>query len=62
MVATCKKMNFINGEALSLFHELLLLLINGVFWGIVFVGIACLSKMIKKSKEILDELLKGISF
>jgi hypothetical protein len=42
-----KKMNLINGEALSLFHELLLLLINGVFWGIVFVGIACLSKMIK---------------
>jgi hypothetical protein len=43
-----EKTNVINGTELSFFHEILLFLVNGVFWGIVFLSLACFYKIIRR--------------
>jgi hypothetical protein len=39
-----QKLSLIDGNSLSLFDELMLYLLNGVIWGILFYIIACIMK------------------
>ena len=41
-----EKLSLINGNNLNLYNELILLLVNGLIWGIIFYLIACSIKNI----------------